>query len=108
MSDDVRFFHPSGPFSLKHIAALIGAEAPAAPSGEILIQNISDLESAGAGDLSLFFDKRYAAALAETKASAVITTPSLAHHAREAQCLLFAAEPRLAFARAGHLLYPAA
>jgi UDP-3-O-[3-hydroxymyristoyl] glucosamine N-acyltransferase len=105
---DVRFFRPSGPFSLKHIAARIGAEAPAAQSAEILIQNISDLESAGDGDLSLFCDKRYAAALAETKASAIITTPALARHAREAQCLLFAAEPRLAFARAGHLFYPAA
>jgi UDP-3-O-[3-hydroxymyristoyl] glucosamine N-acyltransferase len=105
---DVRFFRPSGPFSLKHIAAHIGAEPPSSRSGDILIQDISDLESAGEGDLSLFCDQRYASALAETKASAVITTRVLARYASETQCLLFAAEPRLAFARAGHLLYPAA
>lgn len=104
---DVRFFRPSGPFSLKQIAAHIGAEAPSARIGDILIQDISDLETAGEGDLSLFCDKRYAALLAETKASVVITTRALARLAPEAQCLLFAAEPRLAFARAGHLLYPA-
>ncbi len=104
---DVRFFRPTGPFSLKHIAAHIGAEPPAARLGDILIQDISDLETAGEGDLSLFCDQRYAAALADTKASVVITTRSLARHASEAQCLLFAEEPKLAFARAGHLLYPA-
>lgn len=104
---DVRFFRPSGPLSLKDIAAQIGAEPPSSRSADILIQDISDLESAGEGDLSLFCDKRYAAALAETKASVVITTHALARHASETQCLLFAAEPRLAFARAGHLLYPA-
>jgi UDP-3-O-[3-hydroxymyristoyl] glucosamine N-acyltransferase len=105
--NDVRFFRPSGPFSLKQLAAQIGADPPAAPSGDILIQNVSDLETAGEGDLCLFCDQRYAAALAETKASVVITTHALARYAREAQCLLFAAEPRLAFARAGHLFYPA-
>ena len=56
--------------------------------------------------MSLFCDQRYATAFAETKASVVITTRALALHAPERQCLLFAAEPRLAFARAGHLLYP--
>jgi UDP-3-O-[3-hydroxymyristoyl] glucosamine N-acyltransferase len=104
---DVRFFRPSGPFPLKQLAAQIGADAPSASSGDILIQNICDLESAGEGDLSLFCDQRYAAAMANTKASVVVTSRALARHAREAQCLLFAADPRLAYARAGHLFYPA-
>jgi UDP-3-O-[3-hydroxymyristoyl] glucosamine N-acyltransferase len=104
---DGRFFRPTGPFPLKELAARIGADPPAEASADILIQDINDLENADAGDLSLFCDGRYAGALAETKASVIITTRSLARHAGEAQCLLFAAEPKLAFARAGHLFYPA-
>jgi len=105
---DRRFFHTSGPFSLTYIAANIGAETPAPMLGEISIRDVGDLETAGPGDLSVFFDPRYAAALAATKASAVVTTRMLAPHAGAGQPLLFVANPRAAFARAGHLLYPTA
>jgi UDP-3-O-[3-hydroxymyristoyl] glucosamine N-acyltransferase len=105
---DRRFFRASGPFSLDYIASYIGAEAPSPSTSNIWIHDIGDLESAGSGDLSVFFDVRYAAALAGTKASAVVTTRILAPHASEGQPLLFVADPRAAFARAGHLLYPAA
>lgn len=104
---DRRFFRASGPFSLSYIAARIDAETPSPVIGDISIMDVGDLETAGQGDLSVFFDVRYAAALAETKASAVLTTRMLAPHASQGQPLLFAANPRAAFARAGHLLYPA-
>jgi UDP-3-O-[3-hydroxymyristoyl] glucosamine N-acyltransferase len=50
---------------------------------------------------------RYAALLAATKASAVVTTRTLAPHAAKDLPLLFVSNPKAAFARAGHLLYPA-
>ena len=105
---DRRFFCAGGPFSLDYIASHIGAEEPAPSTGNIWIHDVNDLEAANSGDLSVFFDVRYAAALVGTKASAVITSRILAPHAPEGQPLLFAADPRAAFARAGHLLYPAA
>jgi UDP-3-O-[3-hydroxymyristoyl] glucosamine N-acyltransferase len=105
---DRRFFRASGPFSLNYIAAKIEAETPPSLIGDISIADVGDLETAGQGDLSVFFDVRYAAALAATKASAVITTRVLAFHASKGQPLLFVANPRTAFARAGHLLYPGA
>ena len=105
---DRRFFQSSGPFSLSYIASRIDAEAPPPAIGDISIEGVGDLESAGSGDLSVFFDKRYAALLAETKAGAVVTTRTLAPLAPTDQPLLFVANPRAAFARAGHLLYPAA
>jgi UDP-3-O-[3-hydroxymyristoyl] glucosamine N-acyltransferase len=105
---DRRFFRASGPFTLSYIAAKIDAETPSPGIGDISIQDVGDLETARQGDLSVFFDIRYAAALAETKASAVVTTRVLAPHASKDQPLLLVANPRAAFARAGHLLYPAA
>ena len=105
---DRRFFRSSGPFSLDCLADRIGAEPPASEAGSILIHDISALESAGPGDLSLYCDARYVTAFLETGASAVVTTRELGRHAPDGSCLLFAAEPKLAFAQIGHLLYPAA
>ncbi len=104
---DLRFFRPSGPLSLGYIARQIGAEPPTAAAGDILIRDISALETAECGDLSLFCDARYVSALVNTRASVVVTTRELGRHAPDGRCLLFAAEPRLAFAQIGHLLYPA-
>lgn len=104
---DLRFFRPSGPFSLGYIARQIGAEPPTAAAGDTLIRDISTLETAERGHLSLFCDARYLSALVKTRASVVVTTRELGRYAPDSQCLLFAAEPRLAFAQIGHLLYPA-
>lgn len=105
---DARFFRPSGPFPLSYIADRIGAEPPAPEAGSILIYDIGALETAQRGELSLFCDARYVRAVAETRASVVVTSQELAQHVPDGRCLLFTAEPRLAFARAGHLLYPPA
>lgn len=105
---DFRFFRPSGPFSLAEIARQIGAEPPAPEAADIFIHDIGDLETAKRGDLSLFCDPRYTAALSETQASVVVTNRALARHVPSGLSLLYAADPRLAFARIGHLLYPAA
>jgi UDP-3-O-[3-hydroxymyristoyl] glucosamine N-acyltransferase len=105
---DLRFFRPSGPFSLRDIALKIGAESPTAAAAGIMIHDIGDLETAKHGDLSLFCDARYVAALVNTRASVVVTSRELAHHTRTCCCLLFTTDPRLAFARVGHLLYPPA
>jgi UDP-3-O-[3-hydroxymyristoyl] glucosamine N-acyltransferase len=104
---DRRFCRPGLPLSLAYIASQIGAENPSAADGEIRIRDVNALETAGSGDLSVFFDIRYAAALTATKASAVVTTKPLALHARHGQPLLLVADARAAFAQAGHLLYPA-
>ena len=105
---DIRFFHPSGPFELRYLAEQVGAEAPSAESGNILIRDVGALETAGQGDVSLFCDARYVGAFIESRASVVVTSHELGRHAPSGRCLLFAAEPRLAFARIGHLLYPEA
>lgn len=103
---DPRFFRRSGPFALGDIAARIGADAPDANAAALVIEDIAPLEEAGPSDLSYFNDARYMERLAATKAGAVITTREWARHARGNTRLIFADDPRMAFARAGYLFYP--
>ncbi len=56
---DLRFFRRVGPFTLGEIAAHLGAEAPEADRGSISIHDIGDLDSAEAGEISVFTDARY-------------------------------------------------
>jgi UDP-3-O-[3-hydroxymyristoyl] glucosamine N-acyltransferase len=68
---------------------------------------VAALESAEAGDISLFSDSKYANAFAVTKASVVITSDKLAK-LPHGVTLLVVPNPRLAFAQVGHIFYPPA
>jgi UDP-3-O-[3-hydroxymyristoyl] glucosamine N-acyltransferase len=105
---DARFFHRAGPFSLGTLAALIGTEPLWPDDAAILIEDIAPLEAAGAHDISVFSDARHAQALQSTRAGVIITSPELSWrvNGRGAR-LLFARDPRLAYAQVGQLFYPA-
>jgi UDP-3-O-[3-hydroxymyristoyl] glucosamine N-acyltransferase len=103
---DPRFFFRHGPFSLGYISASIGIELSSSSDRDIDIRDLAALEVAGPGELSHFYDPRYAHAFRETGAEAVITTRALSQYAPAGARLLFATDPRLAFARIGHLFYP--
>lgn len=71
--------------------------------GDLDIHRIAGIEHARAGDLTFFANPRYAAALRQTQASAVI----LGERAEAAPCaMLRAANPYFAFARAMELFAP--
>ena len=103
---DVRFFHRAGPFPLRDIAALVGAEPLGPEAGEISIRDIGPLDSAGPDDISVFSDVRYREALLPTRARAIIIHRSLAHHATDPSRLIYVKDPRLAYAKVGQLFYP--
>jgi UDP-3-O-[3-hydroxymyristoyl] glucosamine N-acyltransferase len=105
MTDD-RFYERAGPFSLADIAGRIGAEV-AKGTPEVSLRDVAALESAEAGDISLFSDVKYANAFAVTKASVVITNDKLAT-LPHGVTLLVVPNPRLAFAQVGHIFYPPA
>lgn len=108
MPDD-RFFRRAGPFSLSAIAALVGAEPPGSADGAILIDDIAPLDAANADDISVFFDPRYIDVLQPTRAGAIIISPELARHAVDHGArLVLVGNPRLAYAKVGHLFYPPA
>ncbi len=103
---DPRFFRRVGPFSLGDIAKEIDGELQDLATDTLMIHDVSALETAGQGDLSVFNDARYLGAFSANHASAVVTTRDFARHAPEGGCLIFAAQPRLAYAQIGHLFYP--
>ncbi len=105
MTDD-RFFQRAGPFQLGEIAALVGGEMDNRSASDFLVRDVAALESAAAGDISVFSDIKFAGAFAHTGASVVITDRKLAAHEHNGTWLLLAPNPRLAFAQVGHLFYP--
>src|SRR6266581_2589738 len=104
MTDD-RFYQRAGPFTLAEIAGRVGAEPAKGDPAELKLRDVASLESAQAGDISLFSDAKYANAFAVTKASVVITSEKLAALPHGAP-LLVVPNPRLAFAQVGHIFYP--
>ncbi len=103
---DPRFFHRGGPFALSDIARHIAAEPPDSASAAMMIDDIAPLESAGRGQLTVFFDARYLDMFLASEASAIVTNHDLARHAPHRSGLLFVPQPRLAYAQIGHLFYP--
>jgi UDP-3-O-[3-hydroxymyristoyl] glucosamine N-acyltransferase len=102
---DSRFYDRAGPFSLGEIAGRIGAEVAKGDPADLKLSDVASLESAEAGDISLFSDAKYANAFAVTKASVVITSDKLAS-LPHGVVLLIVPNTRLAFAQVGHIFYP--
>ena len=105
MTDD-RFFERAGPFPLGQIAAHVGAEMDNSSAADFAVRDVSNLDTAEAGEISLFSDAKYSAAFAKTRASVVITDRKLAAREHNGTWLLVSANPRLAFAQVGHMFYP--
>ncbi len=105
MTDD-RFFRRAGPFALGEIAAHIGAELCNRSSSDFAVRDVASLETGAPGDISVFSDAKFSTAFAHTGASVVITDHKLGVHEHNGAWLLFAPNPRLAFAQVGHMFYP--
>ncbi|MGA9039103.1 MAG: UDP-3-O-(3-hydroxymyristoyl)glucosamine N-acyltransferase [Terriglobales bacterium] len=74
--------------------------------GEVVLSRISSIESAAPGDLVFVEDEKNLTLALESRASAVIAGEFAAQKAY-AKPLIISTQPRLAFARAARLLYPA-
>lgn len=103
---DPRFFARSGPHALAAIAAAAGAVM--AGDGERRFTGVAPLQAAGPGEVSFLDNRRYAEALAQTRAGAVIVHPDLAARTPEACLALVTAEPYLGWARVASLFHPLA
>ncbi len=86
---DLRFFRRAGPFKISEIAAHLGADVLEADRGSIPIHDIGDLDSAEAGEISVFTDARYLDGLGRTRAEVVICSRELARHAAVSTLLMF-------------------
>ena len=88
--------------SLGELAQALGVDYRG--DGSCMLTGIAPLNSAGPGQLSFLANRKYAAALATTRAAAVILPPAMAD-AFPGGCL-FADDPYLMFARASALFDP--
>jgi UDP-3-O-[3-hydroxymyristoyl] glucosamine N-acyltransferase len=98
-----RFFSRSGPFSLGLVAS---AARGVADEAELLLEGIASLQSAGPKEVSFLDNRRYASALSETLAGAVIVHPDMASRVPRTAMPIVTSEPYAAWARVAALFYP--
>jgi UDP-3-O-[3-hydroxymyristoyl] glucosamine N-acyltransferase len=103
---DPRFYQRSGPFTLGDLAERTGAALAVPEDADFAVEDVAGLDEATASSLGLFMDDRFGAALAETKAGAVVTTAERVAELPTGMRALVTPQPRLIFALAGHCFYP--
>jgi len=118
IAGDPRFFRRSGPFSLAAVAAAARADEPRpgtprpeapqqeAPSGGLLLRAIAPLQMAKPDEVSFLGNRKYLAALAETRAGAVIVHPDMAARVPATAAAIVTVEPYHAWARVAALFHP--
>jgi UDP-3-O-[3-hydroxymyristoyl] glucosamine N-acyltransferase len=102
---DPRFYHNAGPFPVAELAAKLAAAMFG--DGDLAIHDVADLDQAGPGELCLFAERSYAAAVGLSRAAVVLTTPELQSLTPPHIRTLVTPAARLAFAEAAWLFYPA-
>jgi UDP-3-O-[3-hydroxymyristoyl] glucosamine N-acyltransferase len=100
---DARFFARSGPHALADIAS---AAAGTAPAVERMFAGIAPLQSAGQGEVSFLDNRRYAAALEQTMAGAVIVHPQMQARVPGSTIAIVTTSTYEAWARVAALFHP--
>jgi UDP-3-O-[3-hydroxymyristoyl] glucosamine N-acyltransferase len=103
IAGDPRFFRRSGPHSLAAVADAAQADAP---PRRLMLCGVAPLQTAEAGDVSFLDNRKYASALAETRAGAVIVHPDMAERVPSAAVAIVTTEPYVAWARVAALFHP--
>lgn len=104
MGADPRFFPARGPFGLAAIAAAGGARFEG-DAGR-LFAGVAPLSSAGPEDVAFLEGRRHAAALAATRAGAVLVTEDAAGQVPPGCIALICDAPQLGFARVAAMFHP--
>jgi UDP-3-O-[3-hydroxymyristoyl] glucosamine N-acyltransferase len=99
------FFERAGPFTLREIAAHVGATLLHDSDGARPIEDVRPLRSAGPSHLAFFDNRRYADQLTTTEAGACIVSGDDARRVPERAAILTTPTPYMAFAMALRLFY---
>ena len=100
---NARFFHRSGPYSLAVVASTARGVADEL---ELLLEGVAPLQTAGSNEVSFLDNRRYASALDQTSAGAVIVHPDMAARVPAGTVAIRTTEPYAAWARVAALFYP--
>jgi UDP-3-O-[3-hydroxymyristoyl] glucosamine N-acyltransferase len=104
---DPRFFRAAGPFTVTELARLTGAEIGGAGRGELALDDVAPLDSAGPTHVTFLANVKYTAAFTRTGAGAAFVHPDQVSKAPAGMTLLVTTNPYIAFARAARKFYPA-
>ena len=102
---DARFYEDLGPVSLADLAGLTGSPLVQTDAGALAIHSAAPLSKAGEGAVAFLSDRRYAAELKETRASACFLTPAIADQAPAGCAVLVTPLPQAAWAAAAAALH---
>ena len=103
MAGDPRFFARTGPHTL---AAVVDAAEATAPPRRLMLAGVAPLQTAAPDEVSFLDNRKYLAALSETRAGAVIVRPELADKVPETAVAIVTDEPYSAWARVAALFHP--
>jgi UDP-3-O-[3-hydroxymyristoyl] glucosamine N-acyltransferase len=106
--DHPGFWAPAGPFPLSELAAFAGAqilEDFESKAGKLMV-TVKALDDAGDHDVSFFENRKYLAALRETRAGAIFLTVQNAKHAPSHAVPLLSKDPYRSFAKSLELFFP--
>jgi UDP-3-O-[3-hydroxymyristoyl] glucosamine N-acyltransferase len=101
---DARFFARSGPHALATVAQ---AAHGVAPEVDLLLAGVAPLQTAGPDEVSFLDNRRYAPALENTLAGAVIVHPDMLARVPAGAVPIVMAEPYAGWARVAALFHPA-
>jgi len=105
---DPRFFTKSGSYTLRALAEQVDAEMQNVSDVDMIINDVTTLDSAGEDQISFLDNPKYITALEKTNAGAVVIAPRNASHAPTGVALLVSPDPYRAFAKICALYYPGA
>ncbi|MFC5374639.1 UDP-3-O-(3-hydroxymyristoyl)glucosamine N-acyltransferase [Brevundimonas faecalis] len=100
---DPRFFETLSPLTVAALAEHIGGEV--IRGGEVVVSAVAPLSSADRGAIAFLGDRKFAAALAETRAGCVIVPASAVDLAPADAAVIVSGEAQASWARASALLH---
>jgi UDP-3-O-[3-hydroxymyristoyl] glucosamine N-acyltransferase len=103
IAGDPRFFERAGPFTL---AAVADAAEAKAPPRRLMLTGVAPLQAAEPDQVSFLDNRKYAAALKQTRAGAVIVHPDMLPNVPEGSAAIVTSEPYVAWAKVASLFHP--
>lgn len=103
---DPRFFKVAGPFTLGQLAEIAGATLGEGCDAALSVRDVAPLNTAQADEVSFLDNRKYASALRESKAGAVIVHPEMLKHVPAGAAALLSQDPYRAYAKVARAFYP--
>ncbi len=96
---DSNFYKKNGNYTLSFLAEIAGGKVSNPKDAELVIENVSPLDSAGKGDITFLQNPKYFVAFKKTKASACVIDKKNLEHAPKGIALIISDDPYYSFAK---------